>query len=63
MVGAALPRPVGDGRRALRGYGGRTETPPQNTQRVLLGKPRTAVANRHGVRMVRTATEPRNGTA
>ena len=30
------------GRRALRGYEGRTETPPQNSQRVLLAKPRTA---------------------
>ncbi len=36
------------GRRALRGYVGRTETPPQNSQRVLLAKPRTAVASRHG---------------
>ena len=36
------------GRRALRGYVGRTETPPQNSQRVLLAKRRTAVASRHG---------------
>ena len=37
-----------NGRRALRGYEGRTETPPQNSQRVLLAKPRTAaVSHRH----------------
>ena len=27
---------------------GRTETPPQHSQRVLLAKPRTAAASRHG---------------
>ena len=34
------------GRRALRGYEGRTETPLQNSQRVLLARPRTAAASR-----------------
>ena len=36
------------GRRALRGYEGRTETPLQNSQRVLLAKPSTAAVSRHG---------------
>ena len=36
------------GRRALRGYEGRTETPPQNSQRVLLAKPRTAAVSHRG---------------
>ena len=34
------------GRRALRGYEGLTETPPQNSQRVLLAKRRTALMAR-----------------
>ena len=37
-----------NGRRALRGYEGRTETPPQNSQRVLLAKPRTAAVSHRG---------------
>ena len=37
------------GRRALRGYRGRTETPLQNSQRVLLAKPRTAAVRGVGV--------------
>lgn len=36
------------GRRALRGYEGRTETPPQNSQRVLLAKRRTAAVSHRG---------------
>ena len=36
------------GRRALRGYEGRTETPLQNSQRVLLAKPRTAAVSYRG---------------
>ena len=36
------------GRRALRGYEGRTETPLQNSQRVLLAKPRTAAVSHRG---------------
>ncbi len=37
------------GRRALRGYEGRTETPLQNSQRVLLAKPRTAPVARRAM--------------
>ena len=47
----AVPRPCrgwATGRRALRGYEGRTETPPQNSQRVLLAKPRTAAVSHRG---------------
>ncbi len=47
----SVPRPCrgwGTGRRALRGYEGRTETPLQNSQRVLLPKPSTAAMSRHG---------------
>ena len=47
----SVPRPCrgwGTGRRALRGYEGRTETPLQNSQRVLLAKPSTAAVSRHG---------------
>ena len=36
------------GRRALRGYEGRTETPLQNSQRVLLAKLRTAAVSPRG---------------
>ena len=54
------------GRRALRGYEGRTETPLQNSQRVLLAKPRPAAVSHRGRRsaaMARRAGRPGGRTS